>query len=420
MVATIPDNININIKPTMTNDNSEEESSSTSTKSKQPFSHLATKEVLQELEDFESALCGKYYDSSLDGIKATIPLVDWQGIVVESVLGEGGFSFVFQVNYNENKTYALKCLKAKAVTTTDDLTYNAQDLYTEAYLLARLNHPHIIQLHGISKYGLADSYLRSDGYFVLLDIMKETLEDKLNNWRNDPNRSKNWISKSAIVQRLQNIAIPVVQAMEYLHAHHIVLRDLKPENVGFDKQSGQVKLFDFGLARRIDMVEPGDVAGSICYMAPEVMLEQGTILQSDVYSFGLCCWELCTLEIPLARFDTKSQVQQRVAQGNWRPSCSSIPSKTLRQLIQSCWQSNPRERPSFDKLGRALQQVCTSKKDDAPSSLEGSVSPRLLSPMGRRSKSMGTIRTLFAKKDQDSQSQQNLSVHSLPHVPLAA
>jgi hypothetical protein len=108
-----------------------------------------------------------------------------------------------------------------------------------------------------------------------------------------------------------------------------------------------------------------------------------------------------------------SQVQQRVAQGNWRPSCSSIPSKTLRQLIQACWQSNPKERPSFDKVGKALQQVCS--KNDAAStdgSLEGSSRRDSISSMsGRRSKSMGSILTFFAKKDQDRQ----LALHSFSH-----
>jgi serine/threonine protein kinase len=248
------------------------------------------------------------------------------------------------------------------VTTTEDLTYNAMDLYNEAHILSRLNHPNIIHLHGVTKHNLADSYQSSDGFFVLLDIMQDTLFEKLDTWRNFPKPDKKVAcSKSGIVQRLRHIALPVVEAMEYLHDHQIVLRDLKPENIGFDT-TGQVKLFDFGLARVLSLVEERDVAGSICYMAPEIMLEQGTFLVSDVYSFAIVCWELCTLQIPLARFTNIQQVRQQVSQGNWRPPLSGIPSKTLRQLIQKSWARNPVERPDFGQIIKVLNEVCSKEK----------------------------------------------------------
>ena len=54
--------------------------------------------------------------------------------------------------------------------------------------------------------------------------------------------------------RLNDIAIPIAEAMKYLHSKNVIYRDLKPSNVGFD-QNGTIKLFDFGLAREI--TDPG-------------------------------------------------------------------------------------------------------------------------------------------------------------------
>lgn len=372
---------------------------------KLPFSHVATKEVLDDLQEFELAIA-KHYEGSFghEGNSDVLTNIGWDQVTIDSVLGEGGFSFVFQVHIqHHDQCFALKCLKAKAVETTEDLIYNAMDLFNEAHILSHVDHPNIIGLHGVSDYSLPDSYRRSDGYFVLLDIMESTLMHKLNYWRTDGKRARKLAcTKPNVAKRLQHIAVPVADALLYLQARQIVLRDLKPENIGFSSDGdGTVKLFDFGLARELSTVKHGDVAGSIAYMAPEVMLEEGTYLESDVYSFAMVAWELCTLELPLARFTTLDQVCERVAKGNWRPSLSSIPSKSIRQLIQQCWTRNPLERPSFSDIIESLNQVCgkyyfgsLDENSDNPYDDDHS-------PLPRRN-SLHSFRKIFQKKDQET------------------
>jgi len=258
----------------------------------------------------------------------------------------------------QHKEFALKCLKAKAIASEDDLEFNAMDLYTESYLLSRLNHKHIIGIHGVMDASLPDSYL-TDGYFILLDIMETTLFDALEVWRDSSSKASK--SKSSIAVRVQKIINPVVEAMQYLHQHDIVLRDLKPENIGFDRQ-GQVKLFDFGLARHISVLELGDVAGSVCYMAPEVMLKESNInFSCDVYSFAIVLWEICTLRVPLEEFEDMEEVERRVAKGNWRPPTTWIPSKTLRGLLKDCWGRDPKARPDFVSIEKTLQKSCNKE-----------------------------------------------------------
>jgi serine/threonine protein kinase len=115
------------------------------------------------------------------------------------------------------------------------------------------------------------------GYFLLLDILEETLMDRLQRWRQDAQyynkrpslfkilRTKSMRRRSmnssigqlerptisTFEERLRTVASGIAEGMKYLHAQGIVLRDLKPGNVGFDAK-GTVKLFDLGLARPVE------------------------------------------------------------------------------------------------------------------------------------------------------------------------
>ena len=330
-----------------------------------PFQHVATIAVIEELNRLEGVIRQQYQLTLKDS--EISPLYRWDDVAIDSVLGEGAFSFVFQVRIDE-QLHALKCLKAKAIQNTDDLLCNALDLHNEAQILARVNHPHIIQITGLSHGTLGDSVRCADGYFLLLEIMETTLSEKLTQWRSEMEskkiRRKQLRSRDEVERRLLDMALPVATAMEYLHSHHIVLRDLKPENIGFDVR-GQVKLFDFGLARLVQTVLPDDIAGSLCYMAPEILLGHGTQLASDVYSLTIVLWELCTIELPMARFDTMEQVKQRVAKGKWRPSVSHIPSGELRQQIRKGWSSNPSDRPTAHQMIQTLWKVCGMEDQDS-------------------------------------------------------
>eukprot|EP00934_Nitzschia_sp_Nitz4_P000610 Nitzschia sp. Nitz4//scaffold293_size23253//20922//22205//NITZ4_008510-RA/size23253-processed-gene-0.23-mRNA-1//1//CDS//3329546210//610//frame0 len=338
------------------------EASSESSAPPLPFDRVATQEVSDYLNNFADCTTD-HYEELLGDVsceKAQSP-VCWKNVEIESVLGEGGFSFVFQVKLRDCKkdqgkcSYALKCLKAKVIDDANTLVGNAMDLYVESEILSRLDHPNIIQLEGLSKDQLGVSYLTSDGFFILLEIIETTLLDKLRGWRLEEGRAARQLQSSEeVLDRLQTIAIPICSALEYLHSKRIVVRDLKPENVGFGLD-GRVRLFDFGLARDVSTVLQDDVAGSICYMAPEVLLEKGTYLASDVHSLSMVVWEICTLELPMARFQTLEQVKEHVAKRNWRPKLSSgIPFKPVKKLIQQGWSPKHDQRPTVAEFHSAL------------------------------------------------------------------
>ena len=314
---------------------------------------------------------------------------------VEKTLGEGGFGQVFQVRLaNQQKTqseqehdgkkYALKCLNNKTLALDSSCKKNrktyinaATDLSMEAFVLCRLNHENIITVRGVSDGGIAKSYAENQyGYFLVMDILNETLKNRFRVWQAMREGGKDVLledststtssilmqgcqGKASLMSRLESVAVGVASAMEYLHANNVVLRDLKPDNIGFDDQ-GNVKLFDFGLAREIQCLDKDDIAGSLRYLAPECVKTKSCGLPSDVYSFGVLLWELCTIEKAYGQFSNAKKFKERVFYQNFRPTLRSIPSKSLKSLITSCWDPNPVSRPSFGTVKQVLQQKIAS------------------------------------------------------------
>jgi serine/threonine protein kinase len=93
-------------------------------------------------------------------------------------------------------------------------------------------------------------------------------------------------------------------------------------------------------------------------MAPE-MLEEGTEYSEkvDVYSYGILLYEIFTRHLPYYEIEKRFEVVPRVLEG-YRPTFSEeeIPYKSLRTLMQSCWNKSPKKRPTFSAILEKLNQ----------------------------------------------------------------
>jgi serine/threonine protein kinase len=100
-----------------------------------------------------------------------------------------------------------------------------------------------------------------------------------------------------------DIALGIIQGLEYLHFNHVVHRDLKPENILLVGPNLTPKIADFGLSKVIDktMATMKTEAGTVIYQAPETFDtdQQGYTSMADVYSASLILYELLSGQKPI-------------------------------------------------------------------------------------------------------------------------
>lgn len=293
-----------------------------------------------------------------------IPVVSDQVIIeLGRLLGRGGFNEVLEVvarreGSSDEEIWAVKRLHQSTMNNRGKFYGGAMDLVSEAKLLNALQHRHIIQLHGVSclDSSLTSSYVDDKQYSLYLDCLFGTVDEKFDE---DRRRYAPDMKRQSLMSRVETIALPIAEAMKYLHAHNVIYRDIKPTNMGFDA-NGTVKLFDFGLAREIPS-DPNHLmtgaTGSCRYMAPEVALSQQYGLPADVYSFGIFLFECCTLIKPFDRM-SRSEHAEKVTQGGNRPAfhVTCATPKSLQKLAKSCWTRSPKARPDFGRVVGLLQR----------------------------------------------------------------
>jgi serine/threonine protein kinase len=228
----------------------------------------------------------------------------------ERKLGEGGFGVAFLVYDEIDRHYKVIKLPREA-RMNEALREEAFNLR----LLDGLLHDNIIRLYDCSALALTLGDNREEErFFLKMQFGGTSLRERLGKVRVDLDEYGNPMFKGSgrwlPVGECLRIAIDTARGLEAVHGFRgapirMIHRDISPDNVLIDNDTGVTRLTDFGIARVVERTTSlASFAGKLIYMAPEVY-RQAACMQSDIYSLGIVLYEMLTGELPFINFDAR-------------------------------------------------------------------------------------------------------------------
>lgn len=297
------------------------------------------------------------------------PAEEWEinprEINLKTIIARGTFGTVHKGVY-KGQDVAVKLLEWGEENTMkkSEVQYYRNQFRQEVAVWHKLDHPNVTKFIGAS---MGNSNLRipstvdgDDGFHhvpnnaccvVVEYLAGGTLKDYLIR-----NRRKK-LSYKVVVE----VALDVARGLAYLHSQKIAHRDVKTENMLLDKQR-RVKIADFGVAR-VEASNPKDMTGDTGtpgYMAPEILDGKPYNKKCDVYSFGICLWEIYCCDMPYLTLSFADMTSAVVHQ-NLRPEMPKCCPNALADIMRKCWDANPEKRPQMSEVVTMLEALDTSK-----------------------------------------------------------
>ena len=264
---------------------------------------------------------------------------------LEEEIGRGGMGIVYRAHdIAKDRDVAIKVINAEK---SNALT--RQQFAQEAAISARFHHPHIVEVY---ETGIVDADPQQP--YIVMELLKgRSLLDMTN----------------LTFARIIDIAEQICEALEYAHSQGFVYRDLKPGNVLVEMRRFHyfVKLMDFGLARprgTENLPSESHVAGTLFYLAPEMIAGQPADIPSDLYALGTTLYEMITGRVPFSDFDEETILAQHL-EGTVKPpsqSRSDVP-PGLEAIVLRLLEKNPKDRfGSAQEVHDALGNVVPARE----------------------------------------------------------
>ena len=258
---------------------------------------------------------------------------------VQNEVGRGGMSVVYRArDIRLNRTVAIKVLPP-------ELAYDPaiRTRFTrEAQTSAQLSHAHIVPIYDVGeREGIA--------YFVMALVSGGNLAALLAREPRQP------------IDEVRRLLSEVADALAYAHTRGVIHRDIKPDNILLDADSGRAIVTDFGIARAIEagtrLTITGNALGTPQYMSPEQAVgEREVDGRSDIYSLGVVAYQMITGRLPFTGGNTMALLLKHV---NERPlpivDLRPDAPKPLRDAIERALMKAPEDRwPTAASMRQAI------------------------------------------------------------------
>jgi len=253
-------------------------------------------------------------------------------------IGQGGMGVVYEaLDRLTGREVALKRVWAEAdafgLGDSNELYDFRLALAREFKLSASLRHPNIVQVLDYGFDGERQPY-------YTMELLKQP-------------RSLFEVGVEASLEQQVSLIVQTLYALSYLHRRGIVHRDLKPANVLV--VGDQVKVVDFGLSLMHERLHEaqGAMAGTLAYMAPEVLMGQQSGVLADLYAVGMMAYEVFAGAHPF-NVDDPSQLVRQVVSQPVDVTTLSVP-VDLAMVIHRLIQKDPYER--YASAAEAIQAI---------------------------------------------------------------
>ncbi|EMD33056.1 hypothetical protein CERSUDRAFT_87399 [Gelatoporia subvermispora B] len=281
----------------------------------------------------------------------------------------GGFADIWRGLYS-GRTVAFKVFRVYRLEEASGGQAELKDVFQEAVVWKRLQHPNITSLYGIDETTFPSQVA------LVSDWMPH-------------GTVANYLNENIQANRLQ-LALGIASGLQYLHEMNVVHGDMKSANVLINEHRIAC-ISDFGLAAlnySSKLVTLSVQAGSTRWMAPELLdpehfgLERAELsAQSDIFALGMIIWELFTGRIPYYHLQKDAQVMSSILR-NMRPlrpvqAVSFGLDDDIWELAEACWAENLRERPPMAVVLGRLKDALT-RYGEAETSNEPQVWPLVL------------------------------------------
>jgi len=213
----------------------------------------------------------------------------------------------------------------------------------EAQLAARLSHPHTVPIHAVDA---VEGFV----YFVMAYVAGETLAQRV--------QSRGPLSASDGARVLREVA----WALGHAHTQGLVHRDVKPDNILLEAETGRALVADFGIAAATGASFGDGVSGTPEFMSPEQAMGREVDARSDIYSLGVTAFYALSGRLPFEGATATEVLARQVTEA--APSLSAslvaVPRK-LANVLDACLAKDPADRPSSarqlaDQLSVAIEQ----------------------------------------------------------------